>query len=141
MRSQAVGEKPGQEANIIKSYDQRTPSDTAINNDNARITNTLFNNPTGSYMRQGINTSDRNQTRAINQRAQLQTNDYPTRRINPTSEDNQEITPPNSHDQTGYCDQDKDGSYTPAHINIAPCSGTNSKQTHRIKQRSNTDHK
>ena len=132
MRNQAVGQTPGQDANVINPRDQRTPSDTVINNDNARVTNALFNNPTGSYTRQGINTSDRNQTRAINQRAQLQTNNYPIRRINPTSENNREMTPPNSHDQTGYCDRDKDGNYTPLHINIAPCSGIKNKRAHEL---------
>ena len=134
MRNQAVGQTPGQEANIINSRNQRTPSDTSINKDNTRVTNALFNNPTGSYMRQGINLSDRNQTRAINQRAQLQINNYPIRRVNPTSGNNREMTPPNSHDQTGYCDRDKDGNYTPVHINIAPCSGINSKQNHELSR-------
>ena len=83
MRNQAVGQTPGREANIINSYDQRTPSDTAINNDNTRITNTLFYNPTGSYMRQGINRSTRNQPRVINQRDQLQTNDLFTQKGKP----------------------------------------------------------
>ena len=132
MRNQAVGQTPGQDANIINSRNRRTPNETPINNDNARVTNVLLTNPTSSYMRQGINLSDRNQTRTINQKAQLQTNNWHIRRINPTSENNREMTPPNSHDQTGYCDQDKDGNYTPLHINIAPCSGINNKQTHEF---------
>ena len=134
MRNQAVGQTPGQEANIINSRDWRTTNDTPINNDNARVTNVLLTNPTGSYTRQGINLSDRNQTRVINQKAQLQTNNYHIRRVNPTSENNREMTPPNSHDQTGYCDRDKDGNYTPLHINIAPCSGINNKQTHELSE-------
>ena len=134
MRNQAVGQTPGQEVNTINTYDNRTPSDTAINNDNVRVENTLFNIPTGSYRRQGINRSGHNQAGAINQRAQLQINNYPIGHTNPTSENNQEVTSPNSHDQTGYCDRDKDGNYMQVHINIAPCSGTNSKQTHELSR-------
>ena len=105
MRNQAVGQTPGQEANIINSRDRRTPIDTPINNDNATVMNALLTNPTGSYMRQGINLSDHNQTGVINQKAQLQTNNYHIRRANPTSENNRAMAPPNSHDQTGYCNR------------------------------------
>ena len=132
MRNQAVGQTPGQEANTINSRDWRNPDGTPINNDNATGTNALLINPTGSYMRQEINSSDHNQTGVINQRAQLQTNNYHIRRVNPTSENNRAMAPPNSHDQTGYCNRDKDGNYTPLHINIAPCSGINSKQNHEL---------
>ena len=134
MRNQAVGQTPGQEANIINSIDRRTLVDTPINKTNATVTNTLLTNPTGSYMRQGINLSDRNQTRVVNQKAQLQNNNYHIRGTNPTSENNRTMAPPNSHDQTGYCNRDKDGNYTPLHINIAPCSGINNKQNHELSE-------
>ena len=53
---------------------------------------------------------------------------YSLKRVNPTSDNNREIIHPNSYDQTGYGDQDKDCNYMPAHISIAPCSVTNNKQ-------------